>query len=202
MAKAVQSDLENCCAQIFYEMETLGLQPGREDWVRHPESQNELESMIRDVWIAKCGGVATEWPWNQAFVLLTFIRERKKPRNKKDKTKTMIMNGTLFPQPEGKIYFLENTRRHIKIGWTGGDVYKRIAALQTGESEPLRLIGWMFGTEDQEKVLHVRFAAYRTYGGGEEWFHPNEQLKQFIADHNHDESNQSANLRPIRDLQR
>lgn len=175
------STLHHCCAKVFYDMESLGIQPGAEDWVRDPESIKELERLVKYVWITECHGDPSEWPWNQYYIMHTFIRERKKNRKHKDGMRTSIDSGTLFQVESGTIYFMRNTRNHIKIGWTGGDPVRRLAELQTGESEPITLLAKMKGTERQEKSLHVRFAAYRT-GGGTEWFHSSDGLQKYIKD--------------------
>jgi len=173
--------LEDCCSKVYYDMESLGLKPGSEDWVRNPECICKLENLIKDVWIEECGGDPAEWPWKQSYILLTFIRERKSTRKKKDITKGNLEAGTLFSMPGGTIYFIKNTRGHIKIGWTGGDPFRRLNELQTGESEPLNLFAKMSGSERQEKAIHVRFASHKT-GGGTEWFHPTHRIRTFITE--------------------
>ena len=175
-----QHVLDECCVRVYHEMDDLGLEPGKEDWVRHPDSQNELEALIRGVWIEHGGGVPNDWPWNQSWVLRTFIavRKRPKPQKEKDKRRVRSMNSIGLVDV-GHIYFIENCRGHVKIGWTSGDPAIRMKALQTGESEPLRLIGWIVGSERQEKAIHVQFAAYKT-GGGTEWFYFQDDVKVFV----------------------
>lgn len=68
---------------------------------------------------------------------------------------------------------------HIKIGFTDGtDASFRLADLQTGSPVPLRLLGTMPGTADDEKNLHRRFAAHRVHG---EWFLPVPDLLALIC---------------------
>jgi hypothetical protein len=180
-ANKTQATLKACCTRVYHEMDDLGLSPGKEDWVRHPDSQRELEHLIRDVWIEHGGGTPSEWPWNQSWVLLSFIRVRKQNRSSKNKDKLSIPMGGLFDGVDvGNIYFIRNSRGHVKVGWTSGDPAVRMKALQTGESEPLKLMGWIVGSESQERAIHVQFAAYRTAGGGTEWFFMRDELKEFI----------------------
>lgn len=54
----------------------------------------------------------------------------------------------------------------VKIGSTRLDPRERLKALQTGSSEPLRLVKVLAG-RDLERQLHARYAPFRTRG---EWF--------------------------------
>ena len=175
-----QECLRQCCSQVYTDMIELNLQPGREDWVRLDKGREALEQRVREIWIEQKHGTASEWPWNRDFVLLTFIRERKKGRIKVNGLRSN--RGDFFRHigaDEGTIYFIENSRGHIKIGWTSGNPKKRLQALQTGESEPLKLLATQTGTASQEQALHVRFAAFKV-GGGSEWFYPNKELTKHI----------------------
>ena len=68
----------------------------------------------------------------------------------------------------GVVYFIQDTvRETIKIGFCLKEPKKRMAALQTGNSNPLRLVGHVPGSETHEKGLHRRFAKFRKQG---EWF--------------------------------
>lgn len=73
------------------------------------------------------------------------------------------------------IYFIQAEGiGHVKIGYTDGDdVSDRAAALQTGSPVPLRVLGTILGTLEDEKNLHRRFAAHRVHG---EWFKPVPEL--------------------------
>lgn len=67
------------------------------------------------------------------------------------------------------IYFAQvGTGGPIKIGFSR-DVRRRLAALQTGHSERLNVLRVYEGSQDDERSLHQRFAAYRENG---EWFAP------------------------------
>jgi hypothetical protein len=69
---------------------------------------------------------------------------------------------------DGIVYFIQDTvSLAIKIGFCLKDPEKRLAALQTGNSNFLRLLGHIPGTESHEKLLHSRFSSFRLSG---EWF--------------------------------
>ena len=55
----------------------------------------------------------------------------------------------------------------IKIGFCLRQPEKRLAALQTGNSNTLRLLGSVAGSLSQEKLLHKRFSQCHISG---EWF--------------------------------
>ena len=76
------------------------------------------------------------------------------------------------------VYFLRSGENGpIKIGFTGSAPTARLAALQTGNPEPLRLIGAIPGTMADEGKLHDRFAEAWLQG---EWFRPVPELLAFI----------------------
>lgn len=171
--------LKHCCALIYDEMLRLGLQPGREDWARSDIANAELLSKIRGVWIKNCGGDPMCFPWDRGFVTKTFIQHRKLKKDEKDKRRIDV--NTLPLSDIGFVYFLRNTRNHIKIGWSGKDPVQRMRDLQTGESELLKLVGVMPGSELTEDALHLGFALYRIRPNGE-WFYTNRKLEQLIKD--------------------
>lgn len=78
------------------------------------------------------------------------------------------------------IYFAEAVGiGHIKIGFTDGeDPACRLDQLQTGSPVPLRLLGTIAGTLEDEKNLHRRFAAARVCG---EWFKPIPELLALLS---------------------
>lgn len=79
---------------------------------------------------------------------------------------------------DGVIYFAQHEGGGpIKIGFTRSGVRLRLAALQTGNPEPLRVLAVVDGTARQERALHDMFAASRRNG---EWFEPTEGLLAFI----------------------
>lgn len=73
------------------------------------------------------------------------------------------------------IYFIQaEGLGHIKIGFTDhDDTLQRLVQLQTGSPVPLRLLGTIPGTLNDEKTLHRRFASDRVQG---EWFKPSTKL--------------------------
>ena len=73
-----------------------------------------------------------------------------------------------LPQYTGYIY-LYSDGRAIKIGFSSEhpDLEKRKFTLQTGNSAELKLVGYIEGSREKEKILHNRFAHKKTVG---EWF--------------------------------
>jgi hypothetical protein len=65
------------------------------------------------------------------------------------------------------VYFIQNERGHVKIGFTRGSAHGRLRTLQTASAEQLDLISVVVGGEPTERELHKRFAARRIKG---EWF--------------------------------
>lgn len=79
----------------------------------------------------------------------------------------------------GRVYFIQaGDNGPIKIGWTAGDPRARMASLQTGNPEPLRLLAYAPGTIEDERAMHERCASIRMIG---EWFKPEPQLVAFAA---------------------
>lgn len=66
---------------------------------------------------------------------------------------------------EGCVYFVISGNR-VKVGYTA-DLPRRMAALATASSRPLRLVGAVPGDRDLERTCHERLAPYRIHG---EWF--------------------------------
>lgn len=80
---------------------------------------------------------------------------------------------------KGTIYFIKSDEtKEIKIGYTSGEVEKRLNSLQTGHPYKLQVLATMPGSRDDEKNLHERFASSRLSG---EWFKPYPDLLAFIA---------------------
>jgi hypothetical protein len=76
------------------------------------------------------------------------------------------------------IYFIQEAPDGaIKIGYTGGDPFARLSALQTGNSKPLKLLAFAPGSPQHERGLHERFADLRLHG---EWFRADPRLIGFI----------------------
>lgn len=76
------------------------------------------------------------------------------------------------------IYFIQaGDAGPIKIGFTSGCPLDRMANLQTGSPDELRLVAHARGTQEDERELHKRFAHLRMRG---EWFQPKSELVEFI----------------------
>lgn len=75
------------------------------------------------------------------------------------------------------VYFIQQgDSGAIKIGCSKNPS-QRLQGLQTGHSEPLRLLTCAVGSQGQERALHDRFAHLRVSG---EWFRPAEDLLAYI----------------------
>jgi hypothetical protein len=78
----------------------------------------------------------------------------------------------------GTVYFVRSENGGpIKIGFAV-DLKSRISNLQTGRPDKLCVLHVQGGTEDDEKKLHEKFNAHSING---EWFHPGEDLIEYIA---------------------
>lgn len=76
------------------------------------------------------------------------------------------------------VYFIQaGDNGAIKIGVTAGNPLVRMAALQTGCPDTLRLVGYTQGSAQDESDLHQRFAHLRQRG---EWFAAEPDLLAFI----------------------
>lgn len=84
-----------------------------------------------------------------------------------------------MPQsPKGCVYFVRAPRsKAIKIGFTLGDPFVRMAALQTGNPDPLELVAALPGSREDEGAFHARFKPQRLTG---EWFTDDRELRAFI----------------------
>lgn len=68
----------------------------------------------------------------------------------------------------GWVYFIGDASADtVKIGWSKDNPERRLAQLQTGNSEQLHLYGAIPGTQRDEKALHERFIGLHLRG---EWF--------------------------------
>ena len=66
------------------------------------------------------------------------------------------------------MYFIQDAvTLAIKIGFCLKNPRKRLAALQTGNSNAMRLLGHVPGSELHERRLHERFSQFHIQG---EWF--------------------------------
>lgn len=86
-------------------------------------------------------------------------------------------NGA-YKKRTGKIYFIKSEMLGmIKIGFTLGDVNKRISSIQSGSADKVTLIKWVNGTEIEERKLHRLFEDCNCH---REWFYPKEKLLKYI----------------------
>lgn len=90
--------------------------------------------------------------------------------------------GVWAHQPEraiAMIYFIQAAGiGHIKIGYTDADdALIRLASLQIGSPVPLKLLGTIPGSLEDEKDLHRRFGSARVTG---EWFKPVAELLALV----------------------
>lgn len=71
------------------------------------------------------------------------------------------------------VYFIQaGVGGPIKVG-VSVDPISRMAQMQTGMPETLRLLAFIPGTRDDERKLHDRLARHRIRG---EWFHPHQDV--------------------------
>lgn len=82
----------------------------------------------------------------------------------------------------GKVYFMTDGD-HIKIGYTSGDVQRRLHQLNTGSPSQLYLLGYIEGTKKMEHELHVKFGNERLRMNGE-WFDGSPELIEYINEIN------------------
>jgi T5orf172 domain len=76
------------------------------------------------------------------------------------------------------IYFIRAGQSGpVKIGYTECAVEKRVACLQIGNPEPLRLLHVCSGGLDREQWIHRLFDHARVHG---EWFAPCDELMNYI----------------------
>ena len=81
-------------------------------------------------------------------------------------------------KPTSWVYFVQaGENGPIKIGVTSGDPMVRMAALQTGNPERLRMLGYVPGDRSREERAHSRFSDLRMQG---EWFRAAPELLTFI----------------------
>lgn len=78
---------------------------------------------------------------------------------------------------EGNIYFV-GYGAYVKIGYTRGDVAKRVRGLNTATPETIVIFAIVRGTPEDERALHARFTTLRLRG---EWFKHEGALADHIA---------------------
>lgn len=85
-----------------------------------------------------------------------------------------------IPQNEvGIIYFIKSSNNHeVKIGFTSGDVAKRMSTLQTSHPYKLELLATIPGDTKFESELHNTFQQHRLRG---EWFKPHPDVMTYVS---------------------
>lgn len=79
------------------------------------------------------------------------------------------------------VYFIQaGVDGPIKIG-ISADPVNRMAQMQTGMPQTLRLLAFYPGTREDERNLHKKMAAFRVRG---EWFHPCDEVLAVIRSRN------------------
>jgi len=84
---------------------------------------------------------------------------------------------TIYGPSNGFIYFIR-AGDAVKIGFTRGDPRKRVAALQTGNAEHLRLLTYLAGHSDMEVELHDVLREHRIRG---EWFRWTPEVQRVLG---------------------
>jgi len=85
------------------------------------------------------------------------------------------VNGVMPKTPV--VYFIQRGESGpVKIGFSR-NVYGRMQTLQTANSQPLRLVGYLYGDTELEGDIQSRFAEDRLKG---EWFKPTYTMKSFL----------------------
>jgi hypothetical protein len=81
--------------------------------------------------------------------------------------------------PEGPlVYFVRAKNGPVKVGiTTKAGLERRLVTMRTNSPVPLRLLGAVTGTKDDEKRAHAALWAYRRGG---EWFGPSRAVTAFV----------------------
>ena len=77
----------------------------------------------------------------------------------------------------GVIYAIEDEQRRIKIGWAR-NASRRLAILQTGNADELRLVGVIPGTVANERIIHELLVTDRLRG---EWYRDSPDLRELFS---------------------
>lgn len=110
--------------------------------------------------------VSEQYALNRANPLGAFI-----------KTAVEAMDRALAAK-EGTCVYFAGCGGRVKIGWSSR-VGSRLADLQTGNPEPIRLLGVLPGGRLKERQLHEKFADVRLSG---EWFTLTPDLIAYISE--------------------
>lgn len=89
------------------------------------------------------------------------------------------MSFVYFIAPEALLHRPETDELcRVKIGYTGGQPWARLAQLQTGSPVSLSLFGYIEGSQELERAFHLAFAQLQ-YSG--EWFTCQFKLKDLLS---------------------
>lgn len=77
----------------------------------------------------------------------------------------------------GAVYIAEDPAMRVKIGFTGGDVQRRLRQVECAAGVTLTLLGMYPGTRQLELALHEKFADLRLEG---EWFQGDERIDRWV----------------------
>lgn len=92
----------------------------------------------------------------------------------------------------GYVYFIAPEQRppdRVKIGFTSGNPEARLANMQTGSPERLRVLAYVQADKSLEGMLHEAFAPLRLHG---EWFALDGKLLALVAWLFHQRQGESA----------
>lgn len=77
------------------------------------------------------------------------------------------------------VYFVQDgVSKKIKIGYSS-NFKRRYRDLCSSNANDLFVLGVIRGSEEKEREIHSQFSHHRSHG---EWFHPTEQILQFIKE--------------------
>ncbi len=116
------------------------------------------------------------------YLVEQYAANRTNPLGKHLAPAVEAMDAAIAERRGTSVYFASSANR-IKIGWSG-QVATRLAQLQTGNPDPVRLLATMPGGRALERRLHERFADARLAG---EWFAATPELMAYIELTRHDQ---------------
>lgn len=76
---------------------------------------------------------------------------------------------------DGQVYFVYGGDR-VKVGYTT-DVNRRFMQLAHGSPVPVRMLGWIFGTRTDERLVLEALAHRRSHG---EWHYADREVLAFV----------------------
>ena len=109
---------------------------------------------------------------------LIFRRIGKIKQGIKVDTKAKIKEKSCTSQKADYVYFIGNGLNKVKIGWSKFPE-NRMEELQTGSSEKLIMLGYISGTQRDERRLHKLFKKDHYRG---EWFYLSANIQKYIKE--------------------